>query len=64
MLIQVDYTYKGGTLVVTDLQEVEEGRISAEDDALIAQYIRLLDDMSILGDIEVTFEELILKFNS
>ncbi|MNR69325.1 hypothetical protein D3C85_1944820 [compost metagenome] len=50
--------------MVTDLQEVEEGRISAEDDALIAQYIRLLDDMSILGDIEVTFEELILKFNS
>lgn len=64
MFIRIEYTYKGGTLVVTDVPAVEGGLVSVADGALIGQYIFLLDEMSILGDIEVPFEELKLKFDS
>jgi hypothetical protein len=65
MMIRVERTYQGGTLAVTDVQAVDGGdRISAQDDALIALYVRFLDEKSILGDIEVTFQEVKLKFDS
>ncbi|MGU3473128.1 hypothetical protein ACLBWT_18520 [Paenibacillus sp. D51F] len=64
MMIPVDRTYRGGTLVVTDVQAVDGERISAEDDALIAQYVQFLDEKNILGDIEVTFQDVKQKFDS
>lgn len=65
MMIRMERTYQGGTLVVTEVQAVDGGdRISAQDEALIALYVRFLDEKSILGDIEVNFSEIKLKFDS
>jgi hypothetical protein len=65
MFIQVERTYTGGMLVVMDVPTVNgESQISVEDAALIAQYVQLLNEKNILGDIDVTFSEIKQKFES
>ncbi len=64
-MIQVKRQYRGGTLVITNVQQLgSEKTISAEDEALIAQYVQLLDEKNILGDIEVSFPEVREKFST
>ncbi|MFD2614692.1 hypothetical protein [Paenibacillus gansuensis] len=63
-MIQVTRSYQGGTLVVTDVPAVDEDCISTEDGAVIAQYVQFLNEKNILGDIEVTLQEVREKFVS
>lgn len=63
-MIQVTRTYQGGTLAVTDVPALDGDRISIEDDAVIAQYVQFLNEKNILGDIEVTLQDVKAKFAS
>lgn len=63
-MIQVTHTYQGGTLKVTDVPAEDGDRISIEDDAVIAQYVHFLNEKNILGDIEVTIQDVREKFSS
>lgn len=60
-MLQVTRAYKGGTMVVK--VPVNKERISAEEDALITRYVQFLDELNILGDIEVTLEDIRAKFS-
>ncbi|QHW35465.1 hypothetical protein GZH47_31705 (plasmid) [Paenibacillus rhizovicinus] len=57
--------YMGGTLVISDVP-LPEGNteISAEDQQLIDKYVHVLDELHILGDIDVAFYEVKSKFSS
>lgn len=63
-MIQFTSTYHGGTLVVTEVPAVDMDHISAEDASVITQYVQFLDEKNILGDIEVTIQDVRAKFNS
>lgn len=57
--------YKGGTLVISDV-DLPEGstEISTEDQHLIDTYVNVLDELNILGDIDVAFHEVKSKYSS
>lgn len=65
MFMQVNRTYQGGTILVTEVPAVV-GQLMAtkEAEALIDLYVRHLDENQILGDIEVSFHEVQNKFRT
>jgi hypothetical protein len=65
MLITNKRQFDGGTLVVTDVpvQKCEcDEQMLLNDSALIAGYVRLLVDRSIIGEIIVSMQDLKQKF--
>ena len=57
--------YKGGTLVISDVTLPERStEISTEDQQVIDKYVNVLDELNILGDIDVAFHKVKSKYSS
>ncbi|MBO7745787.1 MULTISPECIES: hypothetical protein [Paenibacillus] len=64
MFIRILRHYKGGTITISDVP-LPNGNmeIATEDRQFVDKYIRVLEELNILGDIEITFAEVKSKYN-